>query len=399
MGSMTQHDRPSPKRAIIAGICLALVASACGSGSTSTSPAAPAPAPAPAPGAGQEAPSAPAAPAQPVVVTQWDYTAAALPAEGMVNGTTWWTEQIRERTGGALDITMHFNGSLVPAFEQLDAVKSGLTESSLITDLFFPAAIPLTSVIGIPFETEDPYAATMAFYELYQTSDIYRAEISKHGLVALHWVPWSSTVLASTTDIPTLASLEGSRLRAFGAVGRALTLAGVDTVSLGPAEVYDGINRGLVTGWGGIPFDSIKDFSIYEVAKYIVDVRYGHYGTSFIGISQTEWDKLPEDVRQVVLEVSAELQREIAIDELMKWEDAACETYKEAGVTIRSWSDRQRQSFIDLVGTTGVDTWVASVVANSDITEEQARAFRDEYLALYEKHTADSPYVPIAKRC
>jgi TRAP-type C4-dicarboxylate transport system substrate-binding protein len=116
---------------------------------------------------------------------------------------------------------------------------------------------------------------------------------------------------------------------------RMVQAAGGVPVTLGLAELYEGLSRGTVDC---IPFsvDLMVSYKIFEVAKHVHDITLWLGPTSGVWMSRGVWDGLPAEHRDVVDAVSKEAalkDRDLTIAAA----ESAVATLKSAGVTFHAF--------------------------------------------------------------
>src|SRR4030066_176796 len=63
---------------------------------------------------------------------------------------TEWAKEIEKRTGGRVQITMHYGGTLTPAPQVYDGVVKGLSDVGMSVCGYTRGRFPLTEVVELP---------------------------------------------------------------------------------------------------------------------------------------------------------------------------------------------------------------------------------------------------------
>jgi TRAP-type C4-dicarboxylate transport system substrate-binding protein len=307
-----------------------------------------------------------------------------------------WADEIKEKTDGRVDIEFFYQEALVKGTEMLDGVGSGRTDLGYIASFYFPAELPLSGVAGVPFVTSDPGAQAKAFYDLYQENELLREEYESKGIKVLTFNPITSAVLGAKEEVKDLDWFKGKRVRSVGQIASAVEAVGGNPVALSFAEIYEGMQRGVVDAYTSAPFEALVDIKVHEVGPYIHDTGLGQYLVALTGMNMDTWESLPQDIQEVITEAS-ENHVEGAMEDLVEVEDASCTTVLDGGGFVGALPDAEIAKWKDIYG-------VGAMAAYSDelsktLSEEEVDAFIGEYEDKLEQYEAESDYVTGVRRC
>lgn len=323
---------------------------------------------------------------------------SALPEGGLNLAFEWWADELERRTDGAITTSRHYSASLMGAGATLPALSRQRIEAGYMAAAYFPGEYPLWNVAGVPFQTDDPVAQVRAFYELYHENEAFRAEWERNGVHLLVLQPLPHGIMGSREPINSVDDLQGKRLRMVGYVAAALEELGVETVGLRPEELYESIQRGVVSGYGAWPFDLIPVSALHEVAPYKYDLGFGHYASAAIGVSKRWWDSLDPKVQDLMTEIAEEFMFESGLPLIVQMEEDACDRILEHGGSVTVFSDEDIATMEELVGTASVDRWLAAATQRG-IDEQVAIEFREQFLEKYEDYKGQVPYESGAQAC
>lgn len=314
-------------------------------------------------------------------------------------GATWWMNQISERTNDRVQWRSFFGGSLVAGGDVLPALSSGRVDAAMLAAVYNPGDFPLWSISTLPFLGDNAIAQMNAVYELYSTNATLQGEFEKQNIVMSLFqpvTPAAAGLREGPIDGP--EGFSGKKLRAVGIMAEALTLLGVEPIAIGPGEIYESIERGVVDGYGGIGFDTIPDLSLQEVAPHAVNPRIGTYSSVGIGFNKAFWDGLPDDVKQVVKEVSEEYMATVAPKVLVEREDLACGAIESVGGTITVFKDEQVAEWQNKVRTSVLEGWRKRAVEAVG-SEDGIGAMEKAYLGILEEQSGKVSYRDGMMRC
>jgi TRAP-type C4-dicarboxylate transport system substrate-binding protein len=212
-----------------------------------------------------------------------------------------WTEEIKKRTNGKVEITVFPDASLCEPPEQYDCAKSGIVDLAWGVTGWTPGRFPLTSVIELPFMHNTAVAGSRMLADLW--APYLKKEYDDVHLLYLHVHP-AGHLHTHSKPIRVLEDFQGMKIRTPTAiVGDLLDLLGAAKVVMPANEIYQNMATKSIDGFA-MPFEALPSFRLYEVAKYHTDV--GMYTTAFaMFMNKATYESLPADVRQVFADTTA----------------------------------------------------------------------------------------------
>lgn len=233
---------------------------------------------------------------------------------------------VREATGGRLNITVFGAGEL--PYSAPDMLKSVATNQIQMADIAFGLSagdVPELNVLSLPFLCASYEGFDAALPAIKKVADKVLNE--KFGLTAaVHFTPPPQN-LWSSRPITTLGDFKGLKVRTWNPAQVSMMRAlGGSPVSINPKEVITSLQRKVIDAviTGSL---SANDWRAYDVLKngYLLNISMGHMAMI---INNDELNKLPEDVRKILLDTAAastsryrqmsELGGEAAVKNLIK---------------------------------------------------------------------------------
>lgn len=214
-----------------------------------------------------------------------------------------WTEEITACTDGEVQFEIFPAGSqLGNVARQQEQVMAGVVDIANGLTGIPRGRFPRTSLIDMPFLTNDAGAATYALWELFPD---YLAEEYK-GVKVLALYAHNGGLLHTTgTKVETMEDMQGLRIRTPSpAVSEMLSALGADPQGLPPGEVYESLQRGVIDGTV-FPWDPVKSFGLNEVLDYHLDL--GAYTVSFFFVmNERSYDRLSDAAKACVDQYSGD---------------------------------------------------------------------------------------------
>jgi TRAP-type transport system periplasmic protein len=232
---------------------------------------------------------------------KWNMPTPYAEASFHTKNSRQFADEVRQATGGRLDITVHPNGSLFKLPEMKRAVQSGQAQ---IAEVNLPA-----------FGNENP------FYELdvvlflaqgYDDADrlwklskpIIENTLQSQGIQVLYVVPFPGMGMVSKKPINRLADMKGTRFRSFGpAASRFGELVGATPTVIQASELSQAFTVGSIDSTLTSASTAVATKS-WEYAKYFIDLQAAHTKQTII-VNTAAFKALPADIQDAVLKASA----------------------------------------------------------------------------------------------
>lgn len=288
-----------------------------------------------------------------------------------------WADAVEEESDGDIQIEISPSGSLLAGTDILAGVGDGRADLGLTYSNYHPEEMPLWNVVGIPFLADTWTATANAYDILLEESEELQAEFEGANVRPLFTVPNGSASSGAKEPINTLSDLDGKRYRIPGTMADIAAGAGLDSVFLELAEMYEGLERGVVDGWMGTEFASAMSLSLQEVTPEFTDIGLGQYASAMVFVGEDIWDSLSEEQQQVLTDVSADYPAEL-VDLITEIESEACDALLDEGGSVHILPESESQKLADRVESTVTDKLRAAA-------EERGvdGATFDEYVARF----------------
>lgn len=239
-----------------------------------------------------------ALPAQ--AATKWDlptaYPASNLHTENLQQ----FVKDVKEQSGGELDIQLHINASLFKAPEIKRAVQSNQAQAGEILLTNYANEDPIYALDGLPFLATGYDAA----WKLYQAQKpVLSKKLESQGMMLLFTVAWPPQGIYANNEIDSVADLKGLKWRAYSPVtARIAELVGAQPVTIQQAELAQAMATGVVnafmtsgsTGW---------DTKVYEYMKRFYDTQ-AWLPKNAILVNKKAFDALDQKSRDALLKAA-----------------------------------------------------------------------------------------------
>lgn len=207
-----------------------------------------------------------------------------------------WVERVEESTEGRVQINWKGGSEIVPALEQIDAVRNGVVDLSFNVAGYYQNLAPELTAFSLSEFTPSEERQN-GFYN-------YMADRhQKIGVIYLgRWLGNEPFYLWLNKPITNLEDLKGRRLRTQTLYDRFMKELGIVPVSVNASEVYTALTSNLVQGFGW-PMLGARESGWTEKTNYVIDQPFYNQNGTII-VNPKSWEKLSPDLQNKVMEAT-----------------------------------------------------------------------------------------------
>lgn len=295
-----------------------------------------------------------------------------LPNSGFVQIEKDFAEKIKERTDGRVEIDITFAGGLGKGEEVATLAGRGAIDMASVAPGYYPDQLLFWKAYQIPFVFDDPVQAIDVLTRSYQEFPVFKEELDKMNVRHLFHQPLGSYYLTGPSpDCASVASLEGKKIRSFGAdVPKLHNAIGAVPVTVAPTEVYEALQRGTID-YSFLNAGNIESLRLYEPGKNncgpIMTIT-GH----LIVIGNRTWNRLPADIQEIFLDQAAKSQQTY-LDWVVAGDEEAVAAIEANGATFTPFPDEEMAKWQEATPDL-LQAWAESLSARGLEAEAQAVA-------------------------
>ena len=214
----------------------------------------------------------------------------------------------------SIDWTQAYAGAVADVNGVLEAVESGIADFGYVPHVIEGNNLPLEQITYVaPFGTDN-------LPLLMEVIDRLHAEVPQmdeawrnHKQMVLSPVGVDTVHILSNFPITGVENLDGHRIGAGGLAVNWLRDTGAVPVTGALPDFYNSMATGLIDGI--LTFESaVAPYRFYEQAEYITRINFGAMYASALTVNLDTWERLPEEVRTVMLDVAGEYRVRVAED-------------------------------------------------------------------------------------
>ncbi len=308
----------------------------------------------------------------------------------------WFLDRVEEVTEGRISFERTATEALCKAAEVADCVRDGRAQIGVTVPDYTPQYFPSTSMVSIPFLSQNSQAIMQSIYDLHTDYDPAIAVMDGNNLHHVATWPVGRFLLGSREPLTAAEQFAGLQMRASGPIiQQVLSDAGANIVAITAPETYEAVERGVVSSIGGA-IDFPVNYKIMELLPYWSDPGVGQYSTFGMWVSKDAYDSLPDDLRAQFDSVVEELNTGAGIAAFNETAAGQCQEMLDAPTVkgLTAWEESATKAWQDSVGDTGAQKWVELATGqglqDAEGVLEQYKAGLDTYAdAEYDDATSD----------
>lgn len=273
-----------------------------------------------------------------------------------VEGWEPWVEEVRERTGGTVNIEIHAGGALAPAPAIYENVVAGAQDLGWTMPGYTPGRFPITQIIEAPFVFETAAQGTEVAWELMEEFPELQAEYEDVKLLGM-WAMDVGDLFTRDKRIETVDDVAGLTLRAPSPLqAQGIEAMGASAVSMPGPDIYDAVERGVIDGYK-LANSATRVFDLGPTTSYRLECHC-YTGAFVLVMNSSAWEQL-SPAQQDVLEEMTGRQLSMDLAELhdAMGQEVEDEYWPEHGVETVTLSDEELERFREAVQPV-FDGWV-----------------------------------------
>lgn len=229
--------------------------------------------------------------------------------------------RVEERTDHTVNFVEGYSGSIVKVTEVLEGVQDGIIDIGGFCYCFEPSNLPLHAFqVMLPFGTMDPETSLKIAQEVYAEvpylTDVFE---DKFNQVLLSRIADGGYNLGTSFPWEDLSDLEGQKIAGAGLNLNWLEYAGVSPVQSSLATAYTEMKTNVYEGWIMFP-SAWVNLKLYEPGPYYTLIGFGSMTWHGLTINKDTYDELPDDFKEILLEVAADYEEQTGIVNAAEYE-------------------------------------------------------------------------------
>ena len=254
----------------------------------------------------------------------------------------WFVDEIAKRSNGRIKIRIFFGAALGKPTELLKLVSEGGVQIATTSPAYFPSQLPFMSPTNaLPLQFRDAPQASKVLHGLWEGSPALQKEMKDLNVYPLFWHVLDPYYMICRTPIRTLADFKGKKIRSYGEdVPRLLQAMGAVPVNMLPAELYEGLQKGVIDC---TPYSlgTAVSLKLHEVAKYVTFMSVGSPGGWPQFYNLKTWESFSPETKKLFHDVANDA-RKIELQKIVDADNEARKTMRAAGVEFIDFPDQAK---------------------------------------------------------
>lgn len=299
-------------------------------------------------------------------------------------------DQVTKKTGGKVTFEWFYGGVLLKATDVFPGISRNVVDIGFtVPAAFNPREYPISD-ITLPFVTENPGAASMAFRDWYNTTPAVQNEFKKNDVHMLLSLPAAENVLWSMKKVNTAADLKGMRIRTLLGPAEVLTALGATAVTVPYTDAIDLLSRGGVDAISTTPFEQGVIDGLPNMVNHLTNAaRMGIFATVVTGINLKKWNSFPKPLQEVFTS-SANDALMFYVSEQSKEADKSVDILlKSTKVQVSTLDAAEAKRWRDATNSAVLKKYLDKAARNG----ANGQQLVDSYIALVRKYEKEYPYV------
>ncbi len=213
-----------------------------------------------------------------------------------------WAEEVEKKTDGKVKINVFPGGTLTKADQCYDGVVNGISDIGMSCFAYTRGRFPVMAAVDLPMGYESGDMATKVANRFFKK--MKPAELDDVKVLYLH--AHGPGLLHTKKAVKKLDDVNGMKIRSTGLSAKVVESLGGVAVAMPQGATYEALQKGVVAGTFA-PIETLKGWRQAEVIDYTTDCNVIGYTTAmFVVMNKEKWNALPDDVKEVLDEVSEE---------------------------------------------------------------------------------------------
>jgi TRAP-type C4-dicarboxylate transport system substrate-binding protein len=232
------------------------------------------------------------------------YSGGFPPSHPVSQAQVWFAEELDKRSEGEVKVDAFFGGELYGYAGAIDAASAGALDLAYTSISHIANKNPVFDFSSYFFMINDHQQMAQISEEV---KKIMGPLLEEQGLKLLHIFYFGECGITSGVPVREPKDMNGLIIRSTSpAMTWSLEALGATPASIASAEQYDAMARGAIDG-GGTGYATMVSRKLYEVTDYVIGPFWNPMWISFMSLDV--WNSLPEDVQNLIEEVSSDTEK------------------------------------------------------------------------------------------
>ena len=290
-------------------------------------------------------------------------------------------QELEKRSGGKMKVQLFYSGSLGKSNEILDLVSSGAIDMGSMVQGYFTSQLPFAAMTNsLPMTFFDPETAMNAAIAAEKTNKSQIEEFQRNNIKPLLYRYLPNYKLICTKPVRTMADLKKLKVRTFGNfMPKMFAAIDVTPVNVLPTDNYEALKRGTMD-CSYLTNANFLAYKLHEVAKYIIDVRFGGIHAYPLTMNLAKFNALSPDAQKLLVEIGRDGTK-AATEQTERIEAEALKTMLSQGAELVKFEEQDK---LEATVPNMVDLWVETMTGQG--RGDEAKQYAKDIMTYYKAH-------------
>ncbi|MFT2099156.1 TRAP transporter substrate-binding protein [Marinomonas sp. 2405UD66-6] len=215
-------------------------------------------------------------------------------------------QEIKDKTNGELDITVHSGASLVKHTEIPRSVKTGQVQMGEVFLGILGNENPVYKHDNIPF-LATTYEDAKKLWEAAKPA--VKRRLDRDGMVLLYTVAWPAQGLYSKEPVNKLSDLAGSKMRAYSpSTSRLADLMGTTPTTIQNPDIPQAFSTGIIQAMVTSPSTGVTS-QAWDYVNYYTDIK-AWVPKNIVVANKKAFRRLDKETQQIIMDAAEHAEAE-----------------------------------------------------------------------------------------
>jgi TRAP-type transport system periplasmic protein len=211
-------------------------------------------------------------------------------------GYPYFEKYLEEHGGGKIKIKYVGGPEAIPPFNQGEAIQNGTVDMAWVPSSYFAELIPEALVANY---SELTYEEEIERGSIDYLSSLHEKAMNAK-LVGRSGMQQYTIYLEGDQKVESKADLSGLRIRGTGTYLPFIESLGADAISMTGEEIYSGLEKGIIDGYG-YSEPSVETLGVTELVTKKIYPLFNRTDNMIIANLES-WNRLPVDIQTIITE-------------------------------------------------------------------------------------------------
>ena len=212
-----------------------------------------------------------------------------------------WIERIEQASGGRVEITPFWGGSLIGSREGADELAAGVADMAYIAPIYARSGYDMTRLTpSFFYGYSDALQVLDVYMDLWEQFPQFEAEMAGVKVLGFN-VGTPMHLMLRNGPFNQTSDLAGLRIRSAVDYVGALAAFGAEGVTMPMTDTYPSLQSGILDGVIA-PYEALRSLSFAEVIRYYSELPHSRGAYPSRAMNIDTWNALPQDIQQIFLD-------------------------------------------------------------------------------------------------